>query len=247
MKKWLALFCYGLVSHAMASELDDWQIRAGIALANTPVYEGADTRRWRLLPSVEVTGKSFQAGREGLNFTLAETDLLRFGVGAGFYFARKETDDEHLSGMGDIPFVPTLTSSVTIGARKLNAQMRLAHAVSPTVKGNELALTIRTGYPLKEGVLMTLMANVTAMDAPFMQTYFGVNPEQSARTGFAVQNMAGGVYKTGLGVGVIVRLDDGWTLVPLLMASRLRGQALESPIVTRASQFTALVALTKTF
>lgn len=247
MKKWLVVFSFGLVSHAMASEPDGWQIRAGIALANMPVYEGADTRRWRLLPSVEVTGKSFQAGREGLNFTIGETEQLRFGVGAGFYFARKEADDEHLTGMGDVPFVPTLTSSITLGDRKLNAQMRLSHAVSSNVKGNELALTLRTGYPLKEGVLMTLMANVSVMDAPLMQTYFGVSPAQSARTGFAVQNRAGGVYKTGLGVGAIVRLDDGWALVPLLMTSRLRGQALESPIVTRASQFTALVALTKTF
>lgn len=245
--KWLVLLGGAVGLHAVASEPDAWQIRAGAALANTPTYEGADTRRWRLLPSVEVTGKSFQAGREGLNFNLAETEKLRWGVGAGFYFARKETDDTHLTGMGNIPFVPTLTTSVTLGDRRLNAQVRLAHAVSPTVKGNELGLTLRTGYPLKEGLLMTLMANASVMDAPLMQTYFGVSPEQSARTGFAAQKMTGGVYKTGLGVGAIVRLDDGWTLVPLLMSSRLRGQTLLSPIVTQAAQFTALVALTKTF
>lgn len=241
--------CCFLCGATLANETEtgNMHVRAGLALANTPVYEGADNRQWRVLPAVEVTGKSFQAGREGITFTLNEGNYWRWGMGVGFYFPRRESEDIHLKGMGDLPFVPTLTALATVGDRKLNVQFRVAHALGQVVQGNELTLSLRTGYPIADQVLLTLNVNATAYDASLAQTYFGVTAEQAARSGYAPQSMAGGVYRTGVGVGAIIRLGDGWSVAPMVSYGRLRGSVLQSPIVTNPQQLTGLLAVAKTF
>ena len=58
-----------------------------------------------------------------------------------------------------------------------------------------------------------------------MMTFFGVTPEQSARSGLPVYEARAGVHAVRFGVGAGFRIDRSWNLGTRIGTSRLEGDA----------------------
>ena len=82
-----------------------------------------------------------------------------------------------------------------------------------------------------------------------MRTYFGVTPAESARSGLAAYNPAGGIKGAGLEVSGRYELTQQWALVGSAYYERLIGDAAASPVVKvgNENQITAKLGLSYKF
>lgn len=64
----------------------------------------------------------------------------------------------------------------------------------------------------------------------YMQTVFGINAEQAARSGRAVYDAGSGVSLVRLAATLNYRLDERWNLGARLSLGRLQGDAADSPL-----------------
>lgn len=100
----------------------------------------------------------------------------------------------------------------------------------------------------KEWVL-AMGGHATYADDDYMQTYFGVNRRDSARSGLDTYDADGGMKDIGLDLGVNWGFASNWDLRGLLQISQLVGDADEdSPVVDQGSEtqvFTAVLVVFK--
>jgi outer membrane protein len=71
-----------------------------------------------------------------------------------------------------------------------------------------------------------------------MQTFFGVDAEQNARSGLPAFDAKNGISNIRVSVGANYQFDRHWSVGARFSAARLRGDAADSPITEKASQNT---------
>jgi outer membrane protein len=96
---------------------------------------------------------------------------------------------------------------------------------------------------------ITIGPRVSFANDEYMQTYFGVTPPESVRSGFAVYDPGGGFKGVGFEIGGRYEFTPQWALVGSLAYERLVGDAADSPIVQAGeeNQFTARLGLSYRF
>jgi outer membrane scaffolding protein for murein synthesis (MipA/OmpV family) len=72
---------------------------------------------------------------------------------------------------------------------------------------------------------------LTLADARYEQSYFGIDPAQSARSGRPVYRPGGGVEGVGVGATLIVPITQKIAVTAVVGYTRLLGDAARSPIV----------------
>lgn len=83
----------------------------------------------------------------------------------------------------------------------------------------------------------------------YMQTYFGITPQESVRSGLATYAPSGGLKGVGAEVGGRYQVTPEWAVVGSLAYEKLVGDAKDSPIVQagESNQFTAKLGVTYRF
>jgi len=81
----------------------------------------------------------------------------------------------------------------------------------------------------------------------YMQTYFGVTPQQSVASGFAVYTPKAGLQRVDVGVGAEYKLSATLKLKTQLGGSRLCRIAERSPIVAKPTSGVVSVGLSYVF
>ncbi|VTQ73556.1 MltA-interacting MipA family protein [Stenotrophomonas maltophilia] len=81
----------------------------------------------------------------------------------------------------------------------------------------------------------------------YMQTWYGVSPEQAARTGFAQHKPKAGLVSAGLGLKWSHRVGRNGNWYISAEGTRLLGDAADSPIVQKANQFGLMSGYTHRF
>jgi outer membrane protein len=74
-----------------------------------------------------------------------------------------------------------------------------------------------------------------------MRSYFGVDAGQSARSGYAVYEPSDGLRDVRLNASLSYSIDPHWSLIGTLAATRLVGDAADSPIVRDKTALNGLV------
>jgi 2-polyprenyl-6-methoxyphenol hydroxylase-like FAD-dependent oxidoreductase len=83
---------------------------------------------------------------------------------------------------------------------------------------------------------LTAGPSVTFANQRYMQTFFGIDANQAARSGYAEYILKGGVPLAGVSVGVEYELTSHWSLGARAALERLQGDAAKSPIVESKNQ-----------
>jgi outer membrane protein len=220
----------------------EWSVSVGAATFAAPAYEGADSAKFRLLPTLDVRygDLAFLSFRDGLGANLIRSGTLRAGPVVKWRGARDESDDSALRGLGNVDGTVELGGFLRygLGPVELGAELRRG------VNGHEGAvgeLSARWSTALSPTMRIGVGPEVAFADAQFMQSYFGVDARQSARSGYRRFDPDGGFYKAGVGGFV------GWSVAPGVSlglnagVARLIGDAADSPIVKDRGDPTQLV------
>lgn len=231
---------------AVESEAREARLRvavgAGVGVA--PRFPGSDNDRAHLAPAIHLAYGPFFFGAGGLGVVLHRARGWRFGLnllpGAG----RKESDDPHLAGLGDID------RTLRAGAfavylqpgwlARLNVATDIAGNHQGTIGRADVFLRLRGG----EGLGFFGGPGITWGNREYMQAFFGVSADQSARSGLPAFDAGAGIASARLSAGAVYRLNARWRMVGSYSVARLTGDAGSSPITeSRTQQFFLLSAV----
>lgn len=249
-----ACFAVGLAFPASLAWADDaeekrdpWQISLGAGVASLPEYPGSGSNETRVLPLVNVRYKRFFLGGApgsgspaGLGAYLYEDRSWNIGavISGDVQDPRQESDGARLRGLGDIDGTVRagLFASYRLGWLTLrgSALSDVAGKDQGTTASFDAEATFR---PLPH---LTLSAGpgITWGNERYMQTFFGVDADQAARSGFAQYTVGSGASLARLSFGAQYELTPQWSLGSRITAARLLGDAADSPIVEDKNQNT---------
>lgn len=220
--------------------------RWGGGIAFGQRYLGSDENRVVPVPIVEYRWASgwFAGTGSGVGYAFSTDRAQRWGVRAGIDFGRRESRSPALAGMGDIKPSPT------IGAYYHRALVQGFGLETSVRAGNNGALAdigLQWTTPLAPTTGLRLGVAATLADGRYMQRHFGVDSDQSARSGYPVTDASAGVRDTRASVSVVQALGTSLALTGTVTLRSLQGDAASSPLTRETSSATALLTLTTAF
>jgi MipA family protein len=260
----LAVLAFALAPLAAAAQEESatppetrWRVAVGAGVLSTPKFPGSDTQRTLALPLVFASlsyGRFFIGGDPaagsagGIGVRLYTDSRWRLAAGLSADLGRrKESDDPRLAGLGDVD----RTASAFVAASHTYAWLTTRLRVASDILGRDHGTLARLDFlgRARPSERVTLFAGpgVTWADRRYTQTFFGVSAEQSARSGLPQFDAGAGWNSARVSAGASWRIDARWNLGAFAAFSRLRGDAVDSPITEDRTQVSAGVFLTYRF
>jgi outer membrane scaffolding protein for murein synthesis (MipA/OmpV family) len=261
-----------LPHHASAqtpSPLQEWQYSGGIILARlfqpdlptfrtvlgaaadvAPLYDGSSDYRTKGGPVINIHYKdiAFLSTGEGLGYNFLRGDHYQFGVAMAYDLGRKERDDlTNLHGMGDIGVAPV---AKIYGSAVLSKKFPLILRVDARqyIGGAQGAVGDAGVYMPLPGSSKTFVMfagpSITLATHHYLQTVYGVSPEQSLNSGHPVYEIPhAGTATVGVGFSATKFVTSHWLLNIDAAVSQIRGSAAQSPIVEARTQKTLALSV----
>ncbi len=209
----------------------------GLGVGVRPVYEGADERKTRLTPNINLYyGDTFflTGMTAGANlWKLTTTQGLRIYAGPLLALRRGRDADDHdaLSGLGDID--RSLDAGGFVHFRKDGWQARADVRKDATNGDGGTTVNLSAGFGMPVAQNLRLRANLDTAwaSAAYMNTFYGIDTTQSANSGIAQYTAESGFKHVGASLAVDYAVSREWGGFATVRATRLIGDAAESPIV----------------
>jgi len=251
------------------SPLQEWQYSGGIILARlfqpdlptfrtvlgaaadlAPIYDGARDYRVKGGPVINIHYKdiAFLSTGEGLGYNFLRGDHYQFGVAMAYDLGRKERDDlTNLHGMGDIGAAPV---AKIFGSYVLSKKFPLILRVDARqfIGGAEGAVGDAGVYMPLPGSSKTFVMfagpSITLATHHYLQTMYGVSPEQSLASGHPPYEIPhAGTSAVGVGFSATKFVTSHWLLNIDAAVSQIRGTPAQSPIVESRTQKTLALSI----
>lgn len=223
---------------------DRWSFSVGAGLILAPSYLGDDAYQLSAVPNIKVTyGDNFSASIDGVGYTAIDSRGWRAGALVGYDFGRDEdgkspfviagdeTDD--LDGLGDVDGTIEIGGFVEYDSRPFTTRVELRQGVN----GHEgLIGEVEVTYGGRlvvadQMMIFSLGPNITLVDDDYNDSFFGVDADQSARSGLDEFDADGGLLSYGIGGSLIIPFDDHVSTVMIARYERLAGDAADSSLV----------------
>jgi outer membrane protein len=219
---------------------DGWDITVGAGAASLPKYPGSDEQKTRALPVVAIRyGRFFLGGGSGsggspgggLGVYMYEDDRWRVGamLSAGAFKARKESDDRRLRGLGDIDGTTRAGAFANYKLGWLSADLSPSSDVGDKRQGTIVKFGLDANWPLSKQLMLGAGPEVTWANGEYTQTLFGIDAQQSMRSGRAQYRAGGGINSVGVAIHARYRFDDHWGAGAFVSTSRLQGRCKGQP------------------
>lgn len=221
----------------------------GLLMSNGPAYPGADERSAKVLPGfflrwgrLSITNASGFVTRRndevvrGLGLDLNRSDTFRVSLGLRFDNGRSESDSEALRGLGNIR--STVRARLALQWRPdAHWLYRAAWSVDAFGRGggNFGETSIAREQRVSPATTWTVGGGFSLAGDRYLQTYYGVNEAQSARTGYPVYTPGFGLRDASLFANMRSELNHRWVALGGISATRLLGPAADSPLTRKAS------------
>jgi outer membrane scaffolding protein for murein synthesis (MipA/OmpV family) len=266
----ILIFCLPHQASAQTpSPLQEWQYSGGIILARlfdpdlptfrsilgaaadtAPIYDGARDYRTRGGPVINFRYRdvAFVSTGEGLGYNFLRGDHYQFGVAMGYDLGRKERVDlTNLHGMGDIGVAPV---AKVFGTYVLSKKFPLILRVDARqfIGGAEGAVGDAGVYMPLPGSSKTFVMfagpSITMATHHYLQTLYGVSPEQSLQSGHPEYEIThSGTAAVGVGFSASKFLTAHWLLNLDTAVSQIRGTPAQSPLVESRTQKTLALSV----
>jgi len=212
-------------------KLADWHVVLGGGVIIVPKYEGSDEFKVMPVPFVSATFLDIVTiNPSGANIAVYEQGPFELSARLGFEMGRKEDDADRLRGLGDIDMGAKvgMKAAVKFGPAEIFAQVDKTIGGSDGLQGE---VGIEVSRPLTESLIVGASASAVFADENYMQAYFGVTPEQSARSGLARYDAGAGLKRADFSISATYMLDANWMVRGEAGVGILLGDAADSPIV----------------
>jgi len=238
-----------LVGLSALARADSHEIDGAISLIvnHSPEYLGAERSGASMRPGfffrwgrfTVSSGGSFAATRRegqsrGFGYDLRHTDDVDLSLGLRIDSGRNASDSPALAGMGDVPRTLRVRLAgewrfthgwKVAGGWTIDAFARGGGTFGEIGVRHEREISRRTTFTT--GVVLTIAGD------RYLQTYFGVTPEQSARSGYRVFSPQFGLRDVAGYLSLRKEIDHHWVGVAGIGAMRLLGDAADSPLTKR--------------
>lgn len=247
---------------------------AGLGVVSAPRYEGADNRKLRALPVLQVQWSNgiFISGMSA-GMHLSSSPVVEYGPLLAIHPRRTE------SGIGDrIGEVSGSASLLPTSVRTYNSDNPLAgmeeikarpeagaffnYYLSPAWRLTSSVLAgaanDRNGVRGEIGIqrlamelaphhTVSVSAGVSFANRAYQQSYFGVTEFQSYSSGNPEYRLNGGLKDVRIGARWNWALSPSWMLTSSVQGTRLVGDARRSPLVERPNNVTVSTAFAYRF
>ncbi|KFI05548.1 MipA/OmpV family protein [Massilia sp. BSC265] len=247
---------------------------AGLGVVSAPRYEGADSRKVRALPVLQVQWSNgiFISGMSA-GMHLSASPVVEYGPLLAIHPRRSESgtgdgvgsvegftallpstvrempSDNPLAGMDEIKARPEAGAFFNV---YLSPTWRLTGSVlagagsdRDGVRG-EIGIQ-RLAMQLAPHHTVSVSAGLGFANRAYQQSYFGVTPEQAMSSGNRLYRPDGGLKDVRIGARWNWALSPSWMLTSSLQAVRLAGDARRSPLVERPDNVTVSTAFAYRF
>lgn len=219
----------------------DWMVRGGGGVFMGPEYEGSNDYVPIVVPYIYVGYKDtfFFDPFQGAGVNIIHQDGFRGGAKLSYRFGRDESDSSNLRGLGDVDdaielgffleqTVPMQGNSVVLG---LDVMQDISNA------HDGMIATASTDYVFNMGPQMTPSLGVSTAyaDDDYMESFFGVNAAQSARSGLPAFGAGSGFKDVALNAKLNWAFNPEWAVMYQATYKQLIGDAESSPITGRGS------------
>ncbi|MDO9226864.1 MAG: MipA/OmpV family protein [Pseudomonadota bacterium] len=209
----------------------------GLGVGVRPAYEGADERKTRLTPNINLfygdtyflTGMT--AGANLWQHTTAQGLSISAGPLLALRRGRDEDDNAALTGLGDIDY--SLDAGGFIRFRKDGWQARadVRKDVSNGDGGATVNLSVGYGMPVTQNLRLRANLDTAWASTAYMNTFYGIDATQSANSGIAQYAAGSGFKQVGASLSADYAISREWGGFASLRYTRLIGDAADSPIV----------------
>lgn len=228
----------------------------GPAIRLRPAYDGADTQRGELVPVIRYFGEPwFVRSTQGVLEGGVRTQLapgLHAGAQLAYEPGRKTRESAFLTSLG--------ISDIDLGA-SIGAQLEWDSKIGPAPitllgrvrqhtesdHGAQADLRLSVGVFQRGRFAAGVFTQATWANAKSTRAFYGVTPPQSAASGLPVYAPGSGLLFSSFGVLWSVDLTRDWVIVGSTEARHLRGDAKDSPLVERTSNYYSSVGVAYRF
>ncbi len=173
-----------------------------------------------------------------LSVNVIDSRAWNFGPVLNYRLARDDVDDDAVDLMRDIDGtieVGVLGGWTWIGdddpRHRFNVSAEVLYDVGDTHEGYLVSVGARYFQPVTLPLTLSIGATATYGSDDYMQTYFGIDSDNAARSGLSQFSAGGGLRDVRIPIMAIYSLSPNWHVTGGLVYSRLLDDASDSPIV----------------
>lgn len=232
-----------ILARLFEPDLPKWRRVVGLASEVQPVYDGSQAYRVSGGPVVNIQYRdvAFVSTGDGIGVNIFRGKHYQIGVAMAYDLGRKEKDDlTNLHGMGDISAAPV---AKVFGSWAISRYfpMVLRVDVRQFIGGAQGLVGDAGAYiPLpgsSKKFVMFAGPSISMATHHYLQTLYGVSPQQSAMSGHPVYEIPhAGTSAAGVGFSATKFFTDHWLLNVDMAINQIRGSPAHSPLVERRTQ-----------
>lgn len=253
------MIAFGIPAAAEAGEgvggwlSGDWYLTVGATGLVAPDFEGGKKYMLSATPIISL-GKAgnpvrFSSRNDNISLALVDQGDLRAGV-AGKFLWRQDNDEDALRGLDPVRWggeIGGFFEFYPLDWVRMRAEMR--HGIRAH-KGVVADIAIDAFHDVTPEIRLSGGPRVSFASAEYFDAYYGVDADESLRSGLSEYHPGSGVRAIGLGGAITWKVSDPITTSLFGEYSRLMGPAADSSIVRERGtrdQFTLGVSATYRF
>ncbi len=241
----------------------DWDLTVGAALAVSPNFLGSKDTSLKAAPIIEVHYKDrfFLSPLGGAGVNLLKAGNFRAGPLLALDVGRRESGkslfqiagkrDVSLVGLGQVKASPAAGGFAEYRLEHFAANVRITQSFAGDKglianMGAQYSTPIAVVTSSNKPPIFTIGPKATLVDKKYNNAYFGVDDNQSIRSGLDRYTAKGGLQSYGVGSTLLVPLTEHLSATIVASYDRLSGDAADSPLVSQrgsADQASAFLAI----
>jgi outer membrane protein len=211
------------------------RVTLGLGVAAVPEYEGSEDYMAVPVPIVRVDWQSrryaeISGTRLRVN-VLSGVAKLQAGPIFNYNIGRDDIDNDRVDALRTIDNTIEGGGFATFVAGRWKTYLEFLTDVDDEHDGS--VFTFRESYrqSLKNQRLLTFNFSFTYADDDYMETFFGIDADNAARSGLRTFDAEAGFKDVQVSVVFRTKLSKGWNIAYSLGYKRLLGDAADSPVV----------------
>ncbi|WP_018386939.1 MipA/OmpV family protein [Ancylobacter sp. FA202] len=219
----------------VAEKLAGWNVVLGGGVLIAPTYEGSDEFDVQPVPFVTATlGEHVTIDPRGVSVNVYSLGDLTLSGQLGYDTGRKQSDSDHLRGLGDIDMGGVVGATLTYewGAAEIYGSLERIVGGSD---GTQATLGFKLAHDAGQ-FRVSAGVSTTWADEDYMQAYFGVTAAQSALSGLPRYEIGAGFKRVDLELAATYAFTEHWLVRGEVGLGYLLGDAADSPVVQEAFQ-----------
>ena len=221
-----------------------WSLSIGLGGGVSPDYEGSNDYEFGFGPNISASWRDtiFYRGKS-LGVNIIRKKNLKAGLIAARAAKRKEDDNDKLEGLGDVDSGIEVGGFVSYRNKPWRFKAEARQEVDSGHEGALVELSVGTNLPFAKPLVFVELGTTLASD-DYMESFFGVDSQQSANSGLKKYNADAGIKDVNLSISAGYPITKRWRIGLMVEYKRLLGDAADSPIVDDKNQFVAGLGLT---